>query len=91
MYCAFIDYSKSFDLIDRASLWVKLLKDDVNVKILPVMQYIYIYNANLYWLNDLSYVDETVVLAESASELQLALYALNEWSQRWLCAPGGYV
>ena len=43
VYCTFIDYSKSFDLTDRASLWIKLLKHDVNVKILPVMQYIYIY------------------------------------------------
>ena len=41
VYCVFIDYSKAFDLIDRASLWVKLLKHGVNGKILGVIQNIY--------------------------------------------------
>ena len=39
--CAFIDYSKAFDLIDCASLWVKLLNHGVNGKILGVIQNIY--------------------------------------------------
>ena len=41
VYCAFIDYSKSFDLMDRASLWVKLLNHGVNRKILSAIQNIY--------------------------------------------------
>ena len=40
-YCAFIDYSKAFYLIDRASLWVKLLNHGVNGKIISVIQNIY--------------------------------------------------
>ena len=30
VYCAFIDYSKTCDLIDRASLWIKLLENGVD-------------------------------------------------------------
>ena len=41
VYCALIGYSKAFDLIDRVSLWVKLLNHGVNGKILSVIQNIY--------------------------------------------------
>ena len=30
VYCAFIDYKKAFDLVDRTSLWRKLLKNYVD-------------------------------------------------------------
>ena len=42
VYFAFIDYSKAFDMIDRASLWMKLLKHGVNGEVLNV-----IYNMHL--------------------------------------------
>ena len=29
LYCAFVDYKKAFDLIDRASLWSKLLLNGI--------------------------------------------------------------
>ena len=41
VYCAFVDYSKAFDRIDRASLWVKLLKNGVNGKIIQVIYNMY--------------------------------------------------
>ena len=41
VYCAFVDYSKAFDRIDRTSLWVKLLKNGVNGKVLQVIHIMY--------------------------------------------------
>ena len=41
VYYAFVDYSKAFDRIDRASLWVKLLKNGVNGKVLQVIHDMY--------------------------------------------------
>ncbi len=41
MYCAFIDYKKAFDLIDRASLWSKVLSCGINGKILNVIYNMY--------------------------------------------------
>ncbi|CAL4064203.1 unnamed protein product, partial [Meganyctiphanes norvegica] len=34
LFCAFIDYQKAFDLIDRVSLWTKLLSYNINGKII---------------------------------------------------------
>ena len=41
VYCAFVDYSKAFDLIERSSLWMKLLSNGINGKILDVMKSMY--------------------------------------------------
>ena len=41
VYSAFVDYSKAFDRIDRASLWVKLLKNGVNGKTIQVIYNMY--------------------------------------------------
>ena len=43
LYCAFIDYKKAFDLIDRSSLWLKMLKSGVNGKVFTVIKNIYGY------------------------------------------------
>ena len=143
VYCAFVDYSKAFDLIERASLWVKLLNNDINGKILNVIKSLYV-NAkscvkldgkiseyfscckgvrqgeNLspvlfaIYLNDfhafldktciglrdlcsvfddelemylklyvLLYADDTIILAESAEDLQTALSSLHEYCVNW--------
>ena len=37
LYCAFIDYRKAFDFVDRVSLWSKLISNGVNGKILKVI------------------------------------------------------
>ena len=143
VYCAFVDYSKAFDLIERSSLWMKLLNNNINGKILNVIKSLYI-NAkssvklngkiseyfscckgvrqgeNLspvlfaIYLNDfhsflsdrclglkdlctvideeldiylklyvLLYADDTIILAESASDLQSALSGLHEYCVQW--------
>ena len=143
VYCAFVDYSKAFDLIERSSLWMKLLNNNINGKILNVIKSLYI-NAkscvklngkvseyfscckgvrqgeNLspvlfaIYLNDfhsflsdrclglkdlcnvtdeeldiylklyvLLYADDTIILAESASDLQTALSSLHEYCVQW--------
>ena len=41
IYCAFVDYSKAFDLINRSALWCKLINHGVSGKILTVIQNMY--------------------------------------------------
>ncbi len=41
LYCAFIDFEKAFDKVDRSLLWVKLLTYNVNGKVLNVIQNLY--------------------------------------------------
>ena len=41
LFCAFIDYSKAFDLVDRASLWTKLIACNINGKIMKLIYNIY--------------------------------------------------
>ena len=36
LYCAFIDYKKAFDLINRSHLWSKLISNGINGKIITV-------------------------------------------------------
>ena len=38
LYCAFVDYSKAFDRINRNKLWSKLIGNGINGKILKVVQ-----------------------------------------------------
>ena len=144
LYVAFVDYKKAFDLVDRSSLWCKLLKHGINGKVLTVIKYMYeiakscvsvnnvksdFFACNVgvrqgenlspilfaLYLNDfeefisgqyngltnicnlansvevnrliklftLLYADDTVVLAESAEELQKALNALKDYCDCW--------
>ena len=41
LYCAFVDYKKAFDLVDRSSLWSKLLNNNISGKILSVIVNLY--------------------------------------------------
>ena len=41
LYCCFIDYKKAFDLIDRSSLWSKLIKQGVTGKMLKIIKSLY--------------------------------------------------
>ena len=41
LYCAFVDYSKAFDFVNRTYLWQKLLDSNINGKILNVIRNMY--------------------------------------------------
>ena len=41
LYCAFIDYKKAFDLVDRSSLWQKLLNEKFDGKFIRVVYSLY--------------------------------------------------
>ena len=41
LYCAFLDYEKAFDKIDRIFLWQKLLNENISGKVLVIIKNIY--------------------------------------------------
>ena len=41
VYCAFIDYKKAFDLVNRSSLWKKLIASGINGKVITVIYNLY--------------------------------------------------
>ena len=41
LYCAFIDYRKAFDSVDRINLWTKLLSNNINGKLFTVIYNLY--------------------------------------------------
>ena len=41
LYCAFIDYKKAFDLINRSFLWMKLISSEINGNFIRVIYNIY--------------------------------------------------
>ena len=41
LFCAFVDYRKAFDLIDRSSLWQKLISEQVNGNFIRVIYNLY--------------------------------------------------
>ena len=41
LFCLFVDYKKAFDLVHRDGLWFKLVKENVNGKILNVIRNMY--------------------------------------------------
>ncbi|MEW8548127.1 MAG: reverse transcriptase family protein, partial [Candidatus Thiodiazotropha sp.] len=148
LFCAFIDYKKAFDSVDRAALWHKLLNNSIDGKIFVLIKNMYSQakscikvngcNSDFFtsgvgvrqgenlspilfslFLNDLSeflshsfnglehvtnlvhqtldtqeievymrlymllYADDTVLLAESADELQAALNAMFLYCKTW--------
>ena len=143
VFCTFVDYSKAFDLINRSSLWLKLMKHGVSGRILEVIKNMYEraksrvkvnkeiskhFSCNqgvrqgenlspilfAVYLNDfqdtlsqqfngltkltdtileefetfaklytLLYADDTIIMAESADELQNALHALKNYCCEW--------
>ena len=148
IYCAFVDFKKAFDLVDRSSLWAKMISVGINGNVIRVVYNMYenakscvkkgqnlsnIFACNTgvrqgenlspllfaIYLNDfeyhvsrqykglgqlsseigehlsdndievffrlyiLLYADDTIVLAESAEELQKALSSVHEYCKNW--------
>ena len=146
IFAAFLDYQKAFDMVDRPSLWQKLINQGVTGKVLQVVQAIYAkakscvrtkegfstmfdsrvgvrQGENLspllfaLYINDFKehvtskypglkdienaaiaegldylalkkmgvmlYADDTLLLAESEQDLQLALNATSDYCRRW--------
>ena len=148
LYCAFIDYQKAFDLVDRSSLWSKLLTYNINGKLMKLIYNLYqntkaciklnnklsnSFNCNIgvrqgdnlspllfsLFINDfeaylsdkynglsslnnlftevnqndeleaflklyiLLYADDTIVMAETPNDLQVALNAVSNYCELW--------
>ena len=148
LYCAFIDYAKAFDTINRTSLWSKLIASEINGNVIRVIYNLYenakscirksnklshFFSCNVgvrqgenlspllfaIYLNDfeysisrkykglsfasseinrilsdedvelfvrmyvLLYADDTIVMAESAEQLQAALDGVAEYCDLW--------
>ena len=43
LYCAFIDYRKAFDLINRSFLWMKLIENEINGNFINVIYNLYLH------------------------------------------------
>jgi len=53
VYCAFIDYRKAFDSVNRSLLWAKLLSNGVNGKLFNVIKSIYSKAKSCIRMNDM--------------------------------------
>ncbi len=81
LYCAFVDYKKAFDLINRSALWSKMISNGINGKVIKVVYNMY-YNAkSCVKLNgqtsDLFNCNIGVRQGENLSPLLFAIY-LND-------------
>ena len=82
IYCAFIDYSKAFDLIERSSLWLKMLQNGINGTILKVIYNMYenakscVKNSNK--ISDFFACRQGVRQGENLSPVLFAIY-LNDF------------
>ena len=149
LYCAFVDYKKAFDMVDRTALWTKLVELGIGGRLMRVIMNLYqkakavvrvggrltesfpcnigvrqgeslspllfalfIRDLNGYLAtkyeglvglvdeitqaarNDdelemylnlfiLLYADDTIIMAETADEMQKALNALHDYCQQW--------
>ena len=82
LYCAFLDYEKAFDKIERTLLWQKLTEQKINGKILRIIKNIYLAAkscvlTNDYTRSDLFSIHLGVRQGENLSPVLFALF-LND-------------
>jgi hypothetical protein len=81
LYCAFLDYEKAFDKVDRSLLWHKLLEHNINGKVLEVIKNMYANAKSCIMVNEVAsdfFVTNTGVRqGENLSPLLFALF-LND-------------
>ena len=63
LYCCFVDYQKAFDYVDRATLWSKLVNENVSSKIITLLK-------NMYSKINLSVKGDKRVFKSSCGVLQ---------------------
>jgi exonuclease III len=89
LYCAFVDYKKAFDSIDRTSLWAKLIHHGIGGKVLTVLRNLYSdAKSCIRWENKLSEFfscNVGVRQGENLSPLLFSLYLndLESHLQKW--------
>ena len=77
MYCAFLDFEKAFDKVERAFLWQKLLDQKVNGKVLKVIKNLYANAKSCVQLNnDISDFFEVNIGVRQGENLSPILFAL---------------
>ena len=79
LFCAFVDYSKAFDLVNRLRLWTKLLRFGITGKLFRVVQNIYKSINSCVMINGISslYFNSSVDVRQVMSPLLFALF-LND-------------
>ena len=84
LYCAFLDFEKAFDKVDRAFLWQKLFNQKVNGKILKVIRNIYSAAKSCIMINDIKTdffkISIGVRQGENLSPILFALF-LNDMNE----------
>ena len=84
LYCAFIDYKKAFDLINRAILWQKLISEHVNGNIIRILYNLYDQAKSCVKkggkISDFFKCNAGVRQAENLSPLLFAIY-LNDFEK----------
>ena len=81
LFCAFIDFKKAFDLVNRSYLWTKLINKNVNGKIFDVVRSLYSHTKSCVRIGsmDLDYFPCNVGVrqGENLSPLLFSIY-LND-------------
>ena len=92
LYCAFIDYKKAFDMINRTKLWSILLRSNINGKILTVIQNLYKHAKSCvrinHCLSDTFCCNVGLRQGENLSPLLFALY-IKDFNNHISCNYNG--
>ena len=92
IYCAFVDYKKAFDFVNRTSLWEKVVSEGISGRILTVVYNIYANAKSCVKvqnkLSDLFPCNVGVRQGENLSPLLFAIY-LNDFESSLSCKFNG--